>query len=95
MKDAVVVPAAIAVLPIAANVAADNPNIQDKRSLVNVRSIQELISSRTIHWVPTNLQKADCLTKVSEDLMMDLLAWLQKPIIQLREDVCQKKISRV
>eukprot|EP00435_Cladocopium_sp_Y103_P065211 s670_g27.t1 len=77
-------------------VAAENPNIQDKRSLVNIRSIQELINSRTIHWVPTFLQKADCLTKVSEDLMKDLLAWLQKPMIQLREDVTsQKKISRV
>ena len=59
-------------------VAADNPNIQDKRSLVNIRSIQELISSRTIHWVPTSLQKADCLTKVSEELMADLLAWLHQ-----------------
>jgi hypothetical protein len=79
-------------------VAADNPNIQDKRSLVNIRSIQELISSRTIHWVPTSLQKADCLTKVSEELMADLLAWLQKPIIQLREEkshVFQRRILPV
>ena len=77
-------------------VAAENPNIQDKRSLVNIRSIQELISHRTIHWVPTFLQRADCLTKVSEDLMIELLAWLQKPIIQLREDVvCRKKVLPV
>lgn len=78
-------------------VVAQNPNIEDKRSLVNVRSIQELIGHKTGHWVPTFLQRADCLTKVDANLMCDLLAWLQNPKIELREDpmVCQKKNSRV
>ena len=53
-------------------VAADNPNIEDKRSLVNVRSIQELINARTIQWLPTSLQRADGLTKVSATLRDEL-----------------------
>ena len=78
-------------------VAAENPNIEDRRSLVNVRSVQELISSKTVHWVPTFLQKAGCLTKVDANLMMDLLAWLQKPLIHLREEgvLTKKKLLPV
>ena len=66
-------------------VASPNPSIQDKRSLVNVRSIQELIDHRTVHWVPTHLQRADGLTKISKALMFELIQWLQRSTIQLRD----------
>ena len=66
-------------------VASPNPSIQDKRSLVNVRSIQELIDHRTVHWVPTHLQRADGLTKISKARMFELIQWLQRSTIQLRD----------
>ena len=67
------------------SVSSPNPTVEDKRSLVNIRSIQEVVSRNTIHWIPTALQMADSLTKVSSDLRDTLLSWLQKPIIHLRE----------
>ena len=66
-------------------VSSPNPSIQDKRSLVNIRSIQELIDHRTVHWVPTRLQRSDGLTKVSKQLQFELLQWLQHSLIQLRD----------
>ncbi|CAK9056155.1 unnamed protein product [Durusdinium trenchii] len=67
------------------SVSSPNPTVEDKRSLVNIRSIQEVVSRNTIHWIPTALQMADSLTKVSADLRDTLLSWLQKPVIHLRE----------
>ena len=67
-------------------VSSPNPNCEDRRSLVNIRSIQEVINSRTIHWVPTVLQMSDCLTKISKQLRITLLKWLARPIIQLRKE---------
>ena len=72
-------------------VVSQNPNIEDKRSLVNVRSIQEFISARTMHWVPTALQRADGLTKISKELREQLLEWLQKPLIVLRSEGDESK----
>ena len=72
-------------------VVAQNPNIQDKRSLVNVRSIQEFVDARSIHWVPTVLQMSDGLTKISKDLREKLLEWLQKPLVVLRAEGEQSK----
>ena len=37
----------------------ENPNMSDKRSLVSVRAIQEVVPARILHWVPTQLQFAD------------------------------------
>lgn len=73
------------------SITAPNPTVEDKRSLVNIRSIQEVISRHAIHWVPTRLQRADSLTKISEDLRRELLEWLQKPLIQLREVTTRSK----
>ena len=66
------------------SVSSSNPTAEDKRS-VNIRSIQEVVDRHTIHWIPTGLQMADSLTKISVDLRDQLLAWLQKPVVQLRE----------
>lgn len=44
------------------------PNLTDKRSLVNVRAIQEHVDSANMHWVPTHFQFADGLTKQDEHL---------------------------
>ena len=66
-------------------VVATNPNLTDKRSLVNVRAIQESVSGNQMHWLPTRLQFADGLTKVSETLRSFFRSWLSKPFAVLAE----------
>ena len=63
----------------------DNPNVADKRSLINIRSVQETVSPKQVHWVPTHLMYADGLTKLDVQLMMHLSEWLQSPLVQGRE----------
>ena len=67
-------------------VLSETPNLTDKRSLVNVRAIQEVISGEQMRWVPTHLQWADGLTKQSEELQIKTHLWLQSPHVILRED---------
>ena len=66
-------------------VVAVNPNLTDKRSLVNVRAIQEVITPKQTRWVPTNLMHADGLTKLSATLRDNLLSWLQAPTATLTD----------
>ena len=66
-------------------VVAENPNLSDKRSLVNIRSIQETVTPQQIHWAPTELMRADALTKLDSALLVEFTKWLLKPLIQLRE----------
>ncbi|CAE7919464.1 GIP [Symbiodinium necroappetens] len=65
-------------------VISDNPNLTDKRSLVNVRAIQEVVPGSNFHWVPTFLMWADGLTKASKELQQSLHEWLQCPKVTLR-----------
>ena len=65
-------------------VVSESPNVSDKRSLVNIRAIQEVVDGQRIHWVPTSLQWADGLTKSSPDLRATFRKWLQKPRVILR-----------
>ncbi|CAE7210134.1 TY5A [Symbiodinium sp. KB8] len=60
-------------------VVAENPNVSDKRSLVNIRSIQQTINPKQMHWVPTNLMRADGLTKLDSTLLVSTAEWLQNP----------------
>ena len=62
-----------------------NPNLTDKRSLVNVRAIQEVITPKQTRWVPTSLMHADGLTKLSSNLRETLLRWLQTPTATLTD----------
>ncbi|CAE7665208.1 GIP [Symbiodinium sp. CCMP2592] len=66
-------------------VVSDTPNLSDKRSLVNIRAIQEVVSSDRYHWVPTTLMWADGLTKHSPELLVSLFEWLQEPTATLKE----------
>ena len=68
-------------------VISDNPSLEEKRTLISVRSIQDFISPERVHWVPTDLMHADCLTKVSAQLRETFLKWLRKPLVQLREHI--------
>ena len=74
-------------------VVAENPNVSDKRSLVNIRSIQQTINPKQMHWVPTNLMRADGLTKLDSTLLVSMAEWLQNPTVQLRSGDEPKKNS--
>ena len=66
-------------------VISDSPNLSDKRSLVNVRAIQEVVPGHCFHWVPTHLMWADGLTKHSRELQQSLHEWLQQPRVTLKQ----------
>ena len=59
----------------------ENPTLSDKRSLVNVRAIQEVIPDSQLHWVPTGLQHADGPTKSDPALRATFMEWLQCPTV--------------
>ena len=58
---------------------SEAPNLTDKRSLCNVRAIQETVDKSRMHWLPSNCQFADGLTKVSELLRTTFRKWLNAP----------------
>ena len=66
-------------------IAAESPSVSDKRSLVNIRSVQETVSPKDVHWVPTRLMHADGLTKLDSNLLLQMSEWLRNPFVQLRE----------
>ncbi|CAJ1434945.1 unnamed protein product [Effrenium voratum] len=68
------------------SIVKENVSLTDKRSMVNIRSIQEEITPRTVHGIPTTLMAADGLTKASKPLRQQLLQWIQEPIVQLRKE---------
>lgn len=72
-------------------IIATNPSLSEKRSLVNIRAIQECLTPQQTRWIPTEIMWADGLTKLSPTLRWRLLQWLQNPKIQLIEDEDPKK----
>ena len=68
---------------------SETPNLADKRSLVNVRAVQEVVKGENVHWVPTHLMRADGLTKISVQLLPDLHSWLLRPLIILRDIIAK------
>ena len=65
---------------------AENPVTSDKRSMINVRSVQQVVKPSNVHWVPTRLMHCDGLTKLDKQLQNNLREWCRKPWCQLRED---------
>eukprot|EP00435_Cladocopium_sp_Y103_P069341 s209_g33.t1 len=61
------------------------PNLNDKRTLVSVRAVQETLASNDVKWVPTRFQFADGLTKVDKNLMLLFRQWLKEPTAILKE----------
>ena len=72
-------------------IIAPNPSLSDKRSLVNVRAIQEEVRPDQTWWVPTTLMFADGLTKLNINLRSTLADWLMSPFVKLRETEGPKK----
>eukprot|EP00435_Cladocopium_sp_Y103_P039269 s577_g10.t1 len=67
------------------SIVAENPNVDDKRTIISVRSIQQYITRENTHWIPTQLMWADGLTKYSIKLMTILHQWLRHPYVMLRD----------
>ena len=69
------------------------PNTTDKRSLINIRAVQETVAAKDYHWVPTTLMFADGLTKYDPKLREIFSCWLQRPFTTLKDqqnkDECQ------
>ena len=68
-------------------VIAENPAVCDKRSLINIRSIQQSVKPEDYRWVPTSLMAADGLTKLDWKLTEALNRFLKDPRLQLTEQV--------
>ncbi|CAJ1364137.1 unnamed protein product [Effrenium voratum] len=66
-------------------IVAEGKTTSDKRSMVNIRAIQETVAPSAMRWVPTQVMWADGLTKVDPVLRERFRAWLQEPLCQLRE----------
>lgn len=72
-------------------IMAEHPRTTEKRTYVDIRSIQEFISGSTIHWCPTGVMWADGLTKATKALRQQLSDWLQQPYTQLVQQASRKK----
>ena len=66
-------------------VVAENPSVSDERSLINIQSVQEIVSPKQFHWVPTTLMRADALTKLDSRLLQEPSTLLQDPFLQLKD----------
>ena len=75
-------------------ICSENPNTEEKRTIISIRSTQQEVTREGCHWVPTQLMFADGLTKISKQLMESLINWLQMPWIQLRESKTSQPIEK-
>ena len=73
------------------SVVSPNPSLSDKRSMVQIRAMQESLSASRYRWVPTILMWADGLTKISNNLRQTMCDWLQWPYVKLTESEGSKK----
>ena len=65
---------------------AENPVTLEKRSMVSIRSVQQSMTPKEIHWIPTHIMHADGLTKIDPKLQQALTIWCMNPWCQLREE---------
>ena len=68
---------------------AENPSTSEKRSMVSIRSVQQAMSPKQVHWIPTHLMHADGLTKIDAKLREILTRWCMNPWCQLRDENAQ------
>ena len=63
---------------------SSHPSTAEKRTIVDIRSLQQYVSHDTQPWVPTQHVYADCPTKISKQLMTTFHGWLQEPTLIVR-----------
>ena len=61
--------------------------------MVQIRSVQQALRPSQIRWVPTQLMRADGLTKWDLMLREALRHWCQQPMVQLRESKVKTKTN--
>ena len=72
-------------------VISENPSLNDRRTLVSIRSIQEQLPHESIRWVPTDVQFSDGLTNIDAKLRDRFGEWLQRPVCVLTKDAQAKE----
>ena len=74
-------------------VLAPNPVLSEKRTVIQVRSIQEYVQGKDLRWTPTTVMWADGLTKSAPELLSLFQAWLRRPVCTLvakeNKDQCE------
>ena len=64
-------------------VISPNPVLTEKRTVIQIRSIQEFVNPEDIRWTPTGVMWADVLTKVDLPLLAEFQRWLRDPVVTL------------
>ena len=72
-------------------VSAEHPKLTEKRTYIDIRSIQQFITAGTMRWCPTSVMWADGLTKASKALRQGLRDWLNFPFTQVTEPSRKEK----
>ena len=67
------------------------PSLEEKRTIIDIASIREALRTATakLLWIPTDQMLADGLTKISHDLRSQLAAWMERPMVVLKEPLTQ------
>jgi hypothetical protein len=71
---------------------SENPSTLEKRSMVSIRSVQQAMSPKEVHWIPTTLMHCDGLTKIDPKLQQALTKWCQRPWCQIREEPSERRL---
>ena len=64
-------------------VISPNPVLTEKRTVIQIRSIQEFVNPEDLRWTPTGVMWADALTKVDLSLLAEFQEWLRNPRVTL------------
>ena len=62
-----------------------NPSCDEKRTLLDIKSIQHSLRHGAMRWVPTWAQLADVLTKYDMKLVVAMTEWLNFPEVRLHQ----------
>jgi len=60
-----------------------NPSCDEKRTLLDIKSIQHSLRHGAMRWVPTWAQLADVLTKYDRNLVTAMTQWMEFPEVRL------------
>ena len=74
---------------------SENPVVDEKRVLIDILALRQTLQNGMLRWVPTHLQFADALTKLSDKLRQGMMTWLRKPYVQLSGELKAKKKASV
>ena len=76
-------------------IISEMPSTTDKRSMINIRAVQETVLPKDYHWVPTVHMHADGLTKLDLKLREVFRAWLDFPTATLKDQKEQRPVRNL